>query len=296
VKVIDEAIDRINRFQQSHRTTAVIVAVQKAYGDHRGGMLTAAITFYGFVAVFPLLLLFFTVVALVLSGHPALQERLINAALSEFPDLGSHLSNQIHALRSNSPAVFAITALTLFFGGLGIASALQQASSAAWGVDRRAEPDFWHRMLRNVQIISVVASTIVLSTALTGLLANRFTAGFAATTWFHGLELVAAMALNLGGYAVALKILSPTVTPWRTILPGAILGGCGWALLQAIGTSLVAHHLHRGGALYGVFAVVLALVFWINLGTRLFLYATELNVVLQRRAWPRSFRDQASEG
>ena len=88
MKVIDGAIDRINRFQQSHRTTAVIVAVQKAYGDHRGGMLTAAITFYGFVAVFPLLLLFFTVVALVLSGHPALQERLINAALSEFPDLG----------------------------------------------------------------------------------------------------------------------------------------------------------------------------------------------------------------
>jgi len=296
VKALDAAIDGIDRVQQSHRVTAVVVAVQKAYGDHRGGMLAAAITFYGFVALFPLLLLFFTVVALVLSGHPALQERLINAALSEFPDLGNHLSNQIHALRSNSPAVFAITALALFWGGLGIASALQQASSAAWGVARADEPDFWRRTLRNVSIIAVVAGTIVASTALAGLLANRFTAGFAAATWFHGLELATTVMLNLGGYAAALKILSPKGTTWRTILPGAMLGGCGWGLLQAIGTSLVAHHLHRAGALYGVFAVVLALVFWINLGTRLFLYATELNVVLQRRAWPRSFRDQASEG
>jgi uncharacterized BrkB/YihY/UPF0761 family membrane protein len=127
-------------------------------------------------------------------------------------------------------------------------------------------------------------------------MANRFTAGFAAATWFHVLELAATMVLNLAGYAAALKILSPNATTWRTILAGALLGGCGWTILQAVGTSIVAHHLHRAGALYGVFAVVLTLVFWINLGTRLFLYATELNVVLYRHTWPRSLRDDSVEG
>jgi uncharacterized BrkB/YihY/UPF0761 family membrane protein len=46
------------------------VAVLKKYGDDRGGSLAALVTFYGFLAVFPLLLLFVTVVGLVLRNNP----------------------------------------------------------------------------------------------------------------------------------------------------------------------------------------------------------------------------------
>jgi len=39
---------------------------------------------------------------------------------------------------------------------------------------------------------------------------------------------------------------------------------------------------------YGVFAIVLGLMFWLYLGARLTLYAAELNVVAARQLWPRS--------
>ena len=66
-------------------------------------------------------------------------------------------------------------------------------------------------------------------------------------------------------------------------------------MLQAVGTYLVGHQL-RNSAVYGVFAFVLGLVFWISLVTRLVVYTSELNVVLARRLWPRSFCSRHSPG
>ena len=40
--------------------------------------------------------------------------------------------------------------------------------------------------------------------------------------------------------------------------------------------------------MYGVFAIVLGLLFWLYLGARLTLYAAELNAVAARQLWPRS--------
>jgi hypothetical protein len=39
---------------------------------------------------------------------------------------------------------------------------------------------------------------------------------------------------------------------------------------------------------------VLGLIFWINLGAQLFLYASELNLVVTRHEWPRSIRSEAA--
>jgi hypothetical protein len=74
----------------------------------------------------------------------------------------------------------------------------------------------------------------------------------------------------------------------KSLLPGALVAGVGWTVLQAVGTYLVGHTLRNSSATYGVFAVVLGLVFWISLVVRLIAYSSELNVVLCRRLWPRS--------
>ncbi|HEX7459700.1 MAG TPA: YhjD/YihY/BrkB family envelope integrity protein, partial [Acidimicrobiales bacterium] len=73
---------------------------------------------------------------------------------------------------------------------------------------------------------------------------------------------------------------------WR----GALVAGIGWTLLQFGGTQLVTHELRHYRTLYGTFASVIVLVWWIGLGTLLTAFAAELDVVVQRRLWPRSFR------
>ena len=61
-----------------------------------------------------------------------------------------------------------------------------------------------------------------------------------------------------------------------------------WQVLQAIGGFLVGHYLRHTSQVYGVFAIVLGLLFWLYLGAQLTLYAAEVNVVAARRLWPRS--------
>ncbi|MGA3149615.1 MAG: ribonuclease BN, partial [Acidimicrobiales bacterium] len=56
----------VDRFQQRHRVTAVAGAVARKYSDDQAGRLTAQISHAAFLAVFPLLLVLFTVVGIVL--------------------------------------------------------------------------------------------------------------------------------------------------------------------------------------------------------------------------------------
>ena len=98
------------------------------------------------------------------------------------------------------------------------------------------------------------------------------------------------LVTNAAGYLVALKLLAPPATSWRTLWPGTVLGATGWSILQVVGGLLIGHRLIRTTEFYGAFGVLFGLVLWINLGAQRFLHATELNLVVAGREWPRSFR------
>jgi hypothetical protein len=70
-------------------------------------------------------------------------------------------------------------------------------------------------------------------------------------------------------------------------VPGSVVGGIAWTLLQILGTFVMGHFLKSASA-YGVFATVLGLLAWIYLAVEITVYAAEINVVLDRRLWPRS--------
>ena len=60
---LETVIRPVDRWQQRHGPVAFVFAVVKKFGDDRGGTLSALITFYGFLSLFPLLLLGFTVLS-----------------------------------------------------------------------------------------------------------------------------------------------------------------------------------------------------------------------------------------
>ena len=94
-------------------------------------------------------------------------------------------------------------------------------------------------------------------------------------------------AFGAGMYLGAFRALTPKGVPTRSLLPGAITGGILWTVLQVLGTWLVHHFLHSN-SVYGVFATVLGLMAWIYLAVEITVYCAEINVVLDRRLWPRS--------
>jgi YihY family inner membrane protein len=278
-------------WQRRRTVTAVPVGVLKKYGDDRGGSMAALVTFYGFLAVFPLLLLLVTIAGIVLGINTPAEERVINSALSEFPVVGTDLGASIKALHRATPLAFVVSVIGLVWGSLGVTNHLQQASATIWGVPREKQAGLLPRVARGLLLLGTIAAAVLGSAVLAGMSTIGGGKVHSSPVAYWAYTLIGAAAVNLGAYLVALHILAPKGTAWRSLLPGTLIGGVGWTALETAGGLLISHVLRHSSELYGFFATVLGLVFWLSLGSQLFIYAVEANVVLARRLWPRHLDD-----
>ncbi|MDQ1386151.1 MAG: hypothetical protein QOG65_3530 [Actinomycetota bacterium] len=277
-----ELLDKVDRWQQRHRPVAFAVAVIKKYGDDRGSQLAALITYYGFLAMFPLLLVFVTVLGYVAHDNPGVRHDLLNTALADFPVVGQELKRNVGALGGNGIALV-VGLLALVWGSLGVAQVAQHAMAQVWNVPGARRPGFGARLLRSVLVLAVLAIAIVGTAALTTV-ATLVPAGVAAPV----LSTALVVALNVALYWLAFRVLTPAEVETRDLLPGAIVGGIAWTALQLIGTLLVARQLQHTSELYGTFGVVLGLLFFLYLASQITVYAAEINVVRKRHLTPRS--------
>ncbi len=258
----------------------------KRYGEDRGGQLSALVTFYGFLSVFPLLLLLVTFAGLFLHGSK-LENTIVNSALAQFPVIGTQLRENIHAVAKGNIAAVIVSILGLIYGSLGVTSSLQNATHQVWRLPREAARGFWPRMFKGFQLLGALGFIVILSTVAAAMstIGQQFFGGGGVLP--RVLILLAALVANFAGYLLVLWLLAPDGTALRMLLPGTAFGAVGWTVLQALSGYLLGHQFHHASQIYGFFAVVLGLVFWINLGAQLFLYSTELNLVLAHRQWPR---------
>jgi YihY family inner membrane protein len=282
VNALERGLRRLDAFQQRHRPTAFAFAVIKKFGDDRGGSLAALLTYYGFLSLFPLLLLLVTGLGFVLGHNPDLQRRIVDSALSEFPIIGTELRSSVNALHGSGLALL-IGVIGLLWGSLGVSQAAQHAMAEVWNIPGRERPGFFPRLARSFSIIALLASGLVATTALSGV----GTATGPAMFW-RVLTIAASVGINAVVFFVGYRLLTPTVIETRSLVPGALLAAAGWSLIQTLGGYLVAHQLRQTSEVYGFFAIVLGLIAFLSLGANLTIYAAEVNVVLARRLWPRS--------
>jgi inner membrane protein YhjD len=274
----------IDRFQQHHRRLGFAAAVVKKFGDDGAGQLAALIAYYGFFALFPLLLVFVTVLGFVLEGNPSAQASVLHSTLSQFPIIGEQLEHNIHSL-TGSGVGLAIGLLGSLLAGLGITGAAQNAFNHVWYVPRKDRPNFLTWRLRGLALIVALGALTIVSTVVAGYITAATPAG--ALTVLGGVLL--ALAVNLLLFFTAFRLLTAEDIHTRELLPGVILAALLWQLLQHIGGYYVEHVVRHAQATSGLFAFVLGLLSWLYLGAQVTLIAAEVNVVRARRLWPRSF-------
>jgi len=281
VNPVERVVRRIDGFQQTHRPLAIGFGVIKKFGDDRAGSLAALIAYYSFLAIFPLLLLMTTILGFAMDRNSDLQRLVLRSVLRDFPIVGQQLEQAIHPLQGNAVAL-TVGIVGIVWGSLGVTQAGQLAMAEVWNVPGVDRPPFITRLLRGFGLIGVLGLGLVATTAITSLTASGV--GFLARA--AGVAL--SVGLNIGLFVLAFRVLTVRKVPTRSLLPGAVLGGILWSLLQVLGAYLVGHQLRHMSEVYGYFASVLGLVSWLFLGAQLTLYAAEANVVWARRLWPRS--------
>ncbi len=277
-----ERYSAFDRFQQRHRWLGFPHAVLQKYADDQGGYLAATIAYYGFFAIFPLLLVLTTVLGFVLQGHRQLERRIVTSALGQFPVIGPQLSRgSLHG----SALALGLGLAAALWAGMGVLLASQNAMNHLWGVPFKRRPDPLHSRGRALLLLLLLGGGALATTILASLATVGAHFGI---SWKIG-SIGLSTALNIGLFWVGFRVLTAREVSWRQLRGGAIAAGILYELLQTLGGYYVGHTLKNASNVYGTFGLVIGLLSWIYLAAHITLLAAEANVVASRNLWPRSF-------
>lgn len=282
-----QALDRVDRYQRDHSWAGMPIAVIYKSVEDRVPHLAALLAYYGFVALFPLMLLLFSILGFVLEGNPEARDQITRSALERFPALGNSLRENIEEFQGSVWAV-AIGVVGTLYGGLGVMQAAQTGFNSIYAVPRHRQPNALLARLRGLALLALLGIGLLASAGATVLArtTNEVSAqlGGALRMLIWALGVLISVAL----FTVAYQLLTAVDLKIRNVITGGVLSATVWQALQLLAGPFVSQRVESAGALYGTFAVVLAALAWIYIQALALMLSAEINVVLSRRLWPRA--------
>ena len=265
--------------QQRHRWLAIPMAVLRKFGDDQAGSLASLVAYYLFFSLFPLLLVFTTILGFVLQGNPGAQSSIEHSVLGQFPVIGTRSrSTRSPATRSRWSSAWSWRC-----SPDSASPRRRRTPSIASGPCRsRTGPTSCARALRGLALLASLGSLFVVATGMSGLVTGL--GGPFVKVGAIGLSL----AVNFGLYLAAFRFLTAATIPTRSLCIGVAFAAVFLEILQLAGGIYINHVWRHASAFYSQFALVIALLVWLHLVSQLTLYAAEVNVVVSRRLWPRS--------
>lgn len=274
-------VERLDRAQRRFPLLGFPIAVAYKYFDDIGGYLSALLTYYAFVSLFPLLLLLATALSFVLSGRPDLQRQILDSAVAQVPVLGDQLGDP-RSLSGGASGV-AIGLAVSVYGALGVGNALQHAMNTVWAVPRNVRPNPVLARARSVVLVLTAGLAVLATTAL-----SAFTA--AATTWGPWTKVLSTVLTILVNAFIVLLVFRIGVRQGsiRKMLPGALLAAGAWQGLQTFGVVYVGRVVKNASTSNGVVAFILGLLAFTYLAAVILVLCAEVNVVRAERLYPRA--------
>jgi uncharacterized BrkB/YihY/UPF0761 family membrane protein len=277
----ERVIAAVDDWQRRNRLAGVTYAVVKKFSDDNANLLVVALGWYGFTAIYPLLLIVVTIFGFI--GAASLGSGIVHT-LHQFPVIGDQF-NPAQGGSNFHGSVFGLVIglVLLLYGAQGVTQTAEQAMATVWNVPATERPGFVGRLSRSLAGLAAIGGAFLINAFLAPL-----AAGHGTPTYARVLLVAAMLVINCGLYLAAFRVLTAAEASWRQLLPGCMAAAVGFTALITIGAGLVEHQLRHSSATYGALAAVIGLVTFLLLLSKLTLYAAELNPVLARRQWPRA--------
>jgi YihY family inner membrane protein len=282
MKTLNRLVQKLDNYQRRHHLLAFGYAVIKKYGEDKAGSQAALLTYYGFLALFPLLLLLTTLTNGIIGNHPHLEATVLRGVSTYFPLLGNQLSTHVHSLHRSGLALVSGILFTLY-GTRGVANAFRNAVQNIWQVPEAERDTFPKTLVKSLSIV-IIGGLGFLLAAISAAAASSAGHGLA----FRSLSIAVNLFILFWLFTFLLNFSLPRHVTVKEVRVGAAAAAIGLVVLQSLGSYLLAHELKSLDALYSYFAVALALMFWIYLQAQTLCYAVEIAVVSSRKLWPRS--------
>jgi YihY family inner membrane protein len=282
VRLIDDVTDRLDRIQRRHAVLGFSHAVLKRYSEDHGGWLGAILTYYGFFALTPLLLVAVTVLSIVFEDNPTLLDRILDAIWSQLPFVGDDIRQSVQPITGN-PLVVTVALVVALWGATNVARVCQDTLNGMWGVPRDRRPGFLSKLWRSVSVLALLGLGVIGSAVITGLALGRDLplGGIVLTTTLT-------MGANTGIALGLTRLMTARPLSARQMLPGSVIIGVGTSVIMLAGGLYVQRTVARASSLYGSFGAMIGLFALVAVLAQVFVYGTLVNVVREERLWPRS--------
>ncbi|WP_433251914.1 YihY/virulence factor BrkB family protein [Streptosporangium sp. CA-135522] len=280
--------ERIEVFREWGRTKVGSTRVRWPWFDHLirtvhryqiqfGDRLAGAVTYFAFLSFFPIIALAFAVFGFFLSVRPDAVRTLQQAIDQYLPGLADQLP--IQQIADSRSSAGAIGLVGLLYAGLGAIDALRGALREI-SMTTEAPLNFFLAKLRDLAALILVGVTMIASVLVGGFAtqASGTVAGWlglsksvlgSGSVWLVGLAVSVLADTVL--FLIILRWMGRSRQPLPVVLRGALLGALAFGLLKQLAALILARTLNN--PIYGVFAVMVGLLVWINFSARVILYA-----------------------
>jgi membrane protein len=251
----------------------------------------AALTYYALMSLFPAALVGLSLLGL-LGEYPRTYDALLGYLRDVVPEptLSTLDATLRHALREKGTAATAlvIAIVAALYGTTGVLEAFRRALNVVFEVDGQRGRSFLRRKAIDVAS-SLVLMGFVLATLVLMFVGGGFAddllgflgVGDASRAW--GLLRWPGALLVAGAMFTYVYYVTPDVQQRsiRWVTPGAVVGVVTWVLVSAA-FSVYISRFASVSAVYGAFAAVIILLFWLWLTNVVLLFGAELNAEIER--------------
>lgn len=238
-------------------------AVWQEFTRDNGMLVAAAISFFVFLSLFPLLLAAIGILGLVL-GSPANAQQVILGAASGFvagPQMESAVTQIVHG----GSAATGVGLILLVWAATGLMLTLESALDVVWGVEQRH--GFVRQRARALLLFFVLGGLLGVSVAATGLV-NWVTTGgvplFPHWGWVSDFfSYLVPVLISIAAFTLMYKLLPNADVSWRAALTGGVFAGILWEIAKQAFTFYVINFADYS-KVYGSLAGVILLLVWID--------------------------------
>jgi len=288
---LDAAVERATALTQ--RTLGLFpVRVWRHFLQHNGFLLAAGVSYQALFAIFAAIYLAFAIAGLWLGGSEEAVNGLIDMINSYIPNLilpegqgGVVTPEQVQDIAANTTGVLSVTGLialgTVIWTAIGWVTFSRRATRDIFGLppDRRS---YVILKARDLLAAVIFGAALVVGSLLSSASAAVLSWLLSLLGWDSGSDgvnisirigtVLVSFVLMSAALAAMVRFLTGTSLRWRTIWPGALLGGGAMTILQYGAGFLLSYT--PSNPLLATFAIFIGLLLWFRVNGVVMLVAS----------------------
>jgi len=253
---------------------------------HENDLFTssAAMSYFGLMALFPALLLMFGI-----SNKLAAGSQLLTHAVDVYPGSSKFLRDTIEAFSDIGAGAMITCIILVFWAGSWVFAVIERALNRIWGATSRT---FLHGRALTIGMVGLVGVLLALSVFATSILvALREMAGrlsprqierytlltSVGSAFWQVLFATVSYLVTVALFVLVYRFMPKAAVTLRDTLPGAFLAGLLWEIAKYI-FALSLHYFHYD-QVYGSVGAVVAVLTWSYVSSLILLFGAQLTAV-----------------